>query len=209
MANAYFLWEKSELYTNFGMAETWFMHKNFEHRREFDRGLVLPGILDGKSYQDIPIDMSVMAVPSSRVVYVITRQSEAQAPRPALYNPMHKFCKTDGTIVFAKDLKYNDILVALFAESRVVDVKQMDYQSSKWITLTTNSASPNIFVNNLLTFPTTLAEVQKYEDIRSGEVLAEMEFEGAPEIEVEPVKREEIPVKRRGRRKKTEEVVAV
>jgi len=145
---------------------------------QFDRDLNLPGSLGGKSYYDTPIDINTMEIPSSKVVYLVTRQNEAQAPRTSLYNPMHKFCTTHGEIIFAKDSKPGTVLAGMYSEHVVIENKLMDYKESQWYKLTTTGDSPDIFVNMLITFPTTLEELQSYEKSLDSLAVKNMEYSG-------------------------------
>ena len=178
----YIIWEHSELYTSYGVADAWMIKKEYDLMHRFDSTLSFAGMLEGKSYQEKPVDMQWMENPSSKVVKMSFRQNLGQEPRTALYNPMACLCKTTGERVFAKDLKPGDLLVAIGSEVRVEYVELMDYKSSTWYILTTAGLSPNIFINLLLTFPTALDEVANFEVELDSEEAAAIEYKTEDEM---------------------------
>lgn len=176
MANTYYLWIQSEIYTSFGMAELLVMLDSYQRRREFDNNLTIPGMIANESFKASPIDLSLMENPSSKVYYITTRQNAGQSPRRAFYNPMHKFCKTTGEITYAKDLKEGDFLVSLGGEVRVEYIEVFDYGNSKWTQFVTDSNSPNMFVNGIMTFPTKAEDLEKFEESLNKEIIEKMEY---------------------------------
>lgn len=184
MTNTYFLWEKSDLYTNYGLAEVWIIFREFERRKQFESTLRFPGMLNNRVFNDVPVDMSPMMNPSSKVYYITTRQNAAQDPRRSFYNPMHVFCKTNGQKVYAKDLVVGDYIVAFGNEVRVEFIQIFDYGESHWVMFTTAGMSPNIYVNSILTFPTSLDEILKFEQEQNMKLVESKEYEGQEEVPV-------------------------
>lgn len=175
--NTYFIWEKTDIYTSYGISETWLLFREYWAAKRFDPILRLPGMLNNRSYQDTPEEIVPLQTPSSKVYYITTRANEAQAARRSFYSPMHKFCKTNGELVFAKDLKVGDVIVALMSEVKVEYIEIMDYGESHWLTLTTKGESPNIFVNSLLTFPSTFQDLMNFETSQDVSFVEKMEYE--------------------------------
>jgi hypothetical protein len=142
----------------------------------FDTNLSVTGMLNNKSYNDIPIDISKMSVAPTKVIKMTGRQNAGQAPSTAFFHPLHIFCKTNSSLVFAKDLKAGDVIVALQSEVRVEYVDIFDRKSSNWYVLTTKGDSPNAFIDLYLTFPTKTSDLEKYENRLVEQSVEELEY---------------------------------
>ena len=179
MPNTYYLWEQTNIYTNFGTTELFLLHTEFKRRGDFYQydGLTLPGIYGTKTYSSKLLDMAYMENPSSKVYYITTRYNDARAPIRSFYNPMHVFFKTQGQQVFAKNLAVGDSLVSIAGEVFVRHIEVMDYVSSKWVKITTDNNGPNIFINDMVTFPTKEDWLAKFEEEQNALLVDKMEYE--------------------------------
>ena len=50
--NNYFIWEKSNIYTNFGSADLWILNKEYGQFNKFDDRVLSIGMLNNKTYND-------------------------------------------------------------------------------------------------------------------------------------------------------------
>ena len=162
--NKYYLWENATIYTNYGLTEIKAMYDSFKINKRFDYPVCITGALNNESYNAVPLDIVEVVVPTSKVIKITGRQNDAQAPHTGFYNPLHVFCKTNGSLVYAKDIKIKDRISALQSEVSIEYCETFDRVSSKWYILTTEPTSPNAFIDLYLAFPTDMVELEKYEN---------------------------------------------
>lgn len=174
--NNYFIWEKSNIYTNFGSADLWILNKEYGQFNKFDDRVLSIGMLNNKTYNDKLVQIMPLNPASSKVIQLTYRQNNAQEPLLSFYNPMHKFVKTSGETVYAKDVKPGDTLVAIQSEVIVTYVSIEDQNESIWYVLSTAGQSPNIFINMLLTFPSTTEELEQFELSLNAKAVDELEY---------------------------------
>lgn len=182
MSNTYILWDRSELYTNFGIAETWLLKREYEELGYCNKDVNFPGMYDCQDYSDRPVGFRYLTEPSSKVIAIKYQQNGAQESSVLFFNPIHLFCKTDGKLVRAKDLKVGDMIVSLSTEYRITYVEIFDRKESRWFIMETEGSSPNIFVNMLLSWPVDLKDLEEYELSFLEKKINDIEFQGYGEL---------------------------